>query len=549
VPNDFTPRRKFIQNLTVGAASVPVASALTMPLTKQLIAAPGELAAAAEAAPAQGAKYVFEVTEFGATPDGRTLCTSAIQSAIDACAKAGGGKVVVPPGRFLTGPLFLKSNLEFEIVAGATLLGSTNFSDYRTIQGRWEGLDRKIFASLLTGDGIENVTITGNGTLDGQGSVWWDAHRKTMALRQAKGLIGREPENPPGSPLPWPRPRMINLYRSKNVRISGLSIVNSPSWNVHPVLCEKVCIDGLTIINPVTSPNTDGIDPESCRNVIISNCYISTGDDCIVIKSGYKYQKENPYTVCENIVITNCVFGKGHGGVAIGSETAGGVRNLVASNCVCDGTTRGLYIKTARGRGSVIEDVRADNWTMRNLSEAAIAVSLIYEPTDADDAMPVDETTPTVRNIHFSRVTATNVPHAIVIQGLPESPIQNLTLSDVAVNSSGFGATCARVRGMAFDSILVNPDAGPAMSLFDVQDLKLHRFRTNKANPGQPAIRMENVQDAFVESCAAAGTSVLVEVKGTENKGVTLELNRIPSGGKEVDFVDGASDAAVIRRG
>jgi len=546
VSTDSTPRRKFIQSLAIGAASMPVASVLTEPL----IAAPGRSAAATPAIPAQSAKYIFDVTEFGATPDGQTLCTSAIQSAIDACAKAGGGKVIVPPGRFLTGPLFLKSNLTFEVVAGATLLGSTNFKDYPAMQGRWEGLDRTIFASLLTGDGLENVTITGGGTLDGQGSVWWDAFRKTMALRRAQGLLGREPENPPGSPLAWPRPRMINLYRSKNVRISGLLIVNSPSWNIHPVLCEEVCIDGVTIINPVPSPNTDGIDPESCRNVMISNCYISTGDDCIVIKSGYKHQEENPYTVCENIVITNCVFGKGHGGVVIGSETAGGVRNLATSNCVCDGTVRGLYIKTARGRGSVIEDVRADNWTMRNLTEAAVTVSLIYERTDADRAMPVDETTPTVRNIHFSRVTATNVPHAIVIQGLPESPIQNLTLSDIAVNSSGSGATCERVHGMTFDAILVNPDAGPPMSLLDVQGLELRRFRTNKANPGQPVIRMEKVQDALVESCsAAAGNSVLVEVKGTENKDITLQLNRVPSEGKEVDFVDGASDAAVNRRG
>jgi polygalacturonase len=543
---DFTPRRKFIQGLAMGAAAVPAAGVLAAPL----FATPSRSNPTVPAAAAPGAKHAFDVIEFGAVPDGKTLCTSAIQAAIDACGKAGGGKVVVPPGRFLTGPLFLKSNLEFEVLAGATLFGSANFADYPSMQGRWEGNDRTVYASLLTGVDLENVTITGGGTLDGQGPVWWDAFRKTMAMRRASGLTGREGENPAGSPLAWPRPRMINLYRSKNIRINGLFITNSPSWNIHPVLCEEVYIDGVTIINPVPSPNTDGIDPESCRNVMISNCYISTGDDCIVIKSGYKYQKENPYTVCENIVITNCVFGQGHGGVAIGSETAGGVRNVTASNCVCDGTVRGLYIKTARGRGNVIEDVRADNWTMRNLTQAAVTVTLIYEPTDADHAMPVDETTPTVRNIHFSRVTATNVPHAIVVQGLPESPIQNLTLSDIAVNSSAAGATCSRVRGMTFDSILVNPDAGPPMSLVDVQGLELLRFRTNKANPGQPVIRMEKVQGAVVESCsAAAGNSVLVEVKGAENKDITLQLNRASSDGQEVDFTDGATDAAITRRG
>jgi len=539
---DSTPRRKFIQGLTIGAATLPVTGGILEPLNANPVRSSPDVPSVL----AQTAKFIFDVTEFGAVPDGQTMNTSAIQSAIDACAKAGGGKVVVPPGRYMTGPLFLRSNLEFEVVVGATLLGSANFSDYPTMKGRWEGLDRTIYASLLTGEDLENVTICGGGTLDGQGPAWWEAFRKTAAMRRAQGLLGREPENPPGSPLPWPRPRMINIYRSRNLRISGLKITNSPSWNIHPVLCEDVCIEGVTIINPMPSPNTDGIDPESCRNVMISNCYISTGDDCIVIKSGYKYQKENPYTICENIVVTNCVFGMGHAGVAIGSETAGGVRNVATSNCVCDGTVRGLYIKTARGRGNVIEDVRGDNWTMRNLVEAAITVTLIYEPTDAEHAMPVDETTPTIRNIQFSRVTASNIPHAIVIQGLPESPIQNLTLSDIAVNSSKAGATCSRVSGMIFDSVLVNPDDGPPLSIVNVQDLEVVRFRTNKANANQPVIRVENVQGALIQSCsAAAGNPVLLEVKGAENKDITLQLNRAPGDGKEVNFVDGATDAAM----
>ena len=258
-------------------------------------------------------------------------CTAGIQAAINACAAAGGGKVFVPPGKYLTGPIFLKSNLEFEVLAGATLLGSTNFADYPTIPGWWEGLERTVYASMITGIDLENVAITGQGTLDGQGAVWLDAWDKTEQLRKKLGLIGREPENPPGSPLPWPRPRVINLYRSHKVLIRGLAFHDSPSWTVHPVLCEDVYIEGLTIVNPPHSWNTDGIDPESCRNVRISGCYISTGDDCIMLKSGYKQIPEKPFLPTENIAVTNCTFNAGGCGVGIGSETAGGVRKVAIS--------------------------------------------------------------------------------------------------------------------------------------------------------------------------------------------------------------------------
>jgi hypothetical protein len=247
MPTTENARREFLQRLATGAAALPVAAVAAQPLFGKPV--PG-LDRPKDPAAAPLSQYAFDVRDFGAVGDGKTLCTRAIQAAVDACAKADGGKVIVPPGRFLTGPIFLRSNLEFEVLAGGTLLGSANFEDYPTMAGRWEGLDRTIFASLLTGDGLENVSITGRGVLDGQGAAWWDAHHKTADMRKNLGLTDREPQNPPGAPLKWPRPRMINLYRSRNVLIRGLSIVNSPSWNVHPVLCEDVCIEGLSIVNP-----------------------------------------------------------------------------------------------------------------------------------------------------------------------------------------------------------------------------------------------------------------------------------------------------------
>jgi polygalacturonase len=537
-----------MQGLALGAAALPAGDLLardaagTRVPQGASIVPPGANGAA-------GSPYVFNVGVFGAVGEGKTLCTAAIQAAIDACSKAGGGTVVVPPGVYLTGPLFLKSHIVFEVVAGATLLGSATFSDYPTLAGRWEGLDRTIFASLLTGTDLENVTIQGRGTLDGQGQVWWDAFRKTMALRRQMNLMEREPENPPGSPLAWPRARMINLYRSKNIVIRDLTIVNSPSWNIHPVDCENVLIDGVSIVNPKLSPNTDGIDPESCRNVRISNCYISTGDDCIVIKSGYKYIADHPFGVCENIAVTNCVFGFGHAGVGIGSETAGGVRNVSASNCVCDGTVRGLYIKSARGRGNVIEDIRATNWVMRNLEQEPVMVTLVYQASDPKKPMPVDATTPTVRNIYFSGVTARTSKRAISIQGLAESPIQNVYLRDIVVESAATGAECSEAAGVTFENVIVNADGGPSLAADSTRDLEILRFRTNKANPGQPVIQLNGVQNAVVESCsAAAGNDVLVEVAGTGNENVQLLRNRLNAGATAVTFTGGAAESVVTRR-
>jgi len=494
-------------------------------------------------------KYAVNVLDFGAVSDGRTLCTAGIQAAIEACAAAGGGKVFVPPGKYLTGPIFLKSNLEFEVLAGATLLGSTNFADYRTIPGRWEGLDRTVYASLITGLDLENVAITGQGSLDGQGTVWLDAWGRTQELRKKLGIVGREPENPPGSPLPWPRPRMINLYRSRKVLIRGLTIQGSPSWTVHPVSCEDVYIEGLTILNPPHSWNTDGIDPESCRNVRISGCYISTGDDCVMIKSGYKHIPGRPFQPSENIAVTNCTFNAGGCGVGIGSETAGGVRNVSISNCACDGTTCGLYFRTARGRGNVVENVSAVNVVMRNLEETGIVVSMFYEDEDRATLHPVDVRTPIFRNFQCSEILLDGAQTSVVVEGLPESPIQDLSLNNLFVKAADRGISCYQVRGLSVNNAVVNSTSGPSVECKKVLDLELVRIRPPKTQPNVPVIALEDVRGAMVQSCSAPESSpALVQLKGEGNQDITLALNRVSAPAQEVAFTDGASERAVVKR-
>ena len=544
MPENPKNRREFLEKLAVGAVAIPAG----------MVAATPVFANSSDADLPQGQsdshlrKYIFDVREFGARGDGKTMDTKAIQAAVDACGRVGGGRVVVPAGKYLSGPIMLKSNMEFEVMAGGTLVGSANFEDYSTMQGRWEGLERTIFASLLTGEGLENTSITGRGVLDGQGGLWWDAHRKTMEMRRAMGLVEREPENPAGAPLRWPRPRMIYLSKCKNVLVRGLTIINSPSWNIHPVLCENVRIDGVSIINPSDSPNTDGIDPDSCKNVRISNCYITTGDDCIIIKSGYKHIPGKPYAPSENIVVTNCIFGAGHCGAGVGSETAGGVRNVAVSNCICDGTNSGLRFKTARSRGAVVEDIRATNIVMRGIRDAAVFVGMFYDNGDKTHALPINEFTPTFRNFHFSDIVVHGAKSAISVEGLLENPVQSLSVRNMTASSTT-GVAVSGARGASFENLQIYPEVGSPLNFKDAEDLELTRVRTNKVGGDLPVIVLERVKNAAIESCTAVpGNTALIKVTGRENREISLALNRPPLGATELVYADGATRDAVTRR-
>jgi polygalacturonase len=532
--NALTVRRDFLRKLTSASFAAAALGG-------------GEAAAQARiAVRPRSAAHSFLVTDFGAVGDGKTMATVALQKALDACGQAGGGTVMVPPGTYLTGPLFLRSNLVLELAAGAVLLGHTHFDDYPTIQGRWEGNDRTVFASLLTALDVENVTITGRGALNGQGQPWRDAQRQTNTVRRNAGLHEREPENPPGSTLKWPRPRMINLYRSKNILISGISVLDSPSWTIHPVLCENMTIDGVTIVSPKDSLNTDGIDPESCKQVRIANCYISTGDDCIILKSGYRYEEGKTLVPTQDVTITNCVFGFGQCGVGIGSETAGGVRDVVISNCVCDGTRRGLYFKTGRGRGASVENIRVNNYVMRNLVDTAVWVSMWYVNGDRDKAEPVGPATPAMRNIHCSDMICTGTKRAALIEGLPERPIENLQIQNFHVEGATTGISCMHVNGMVLERTTINAANGPAATFHAVHDLEVIHFRTDIASTTEPALRMNQVQDVLVASCRATPVrSTFLEVTGGSSAGISLALNRIAAGVKEVVFSgDATPDAA-----
>jgi polygalacturonase len=374
---------------------------------------------------------VFDVRQYGATGDGRTKDTAAIQKAIEACAKSGGGTVEVPPGRYFIGTIQLRSNVTLDVAAGATLLGSTEPDDYPLVASPWKDGAQEI-ASLIRGENLEHIALTGRGIIDGQGAAWW----KRQRLLRPKG------KNPPATTdadrreiakIAHGRPHLIKLVNCKYVLLEGLTLVNSPSWTVNPVFSEFVTARGLTLQNPADSPNTDGINPESCRNVHISECNIDVGDDCVTIKSGTDEIGRRVGRPCENITVTNCTMLHGHGGVVIGSEMSGGAKNVTVSNCVFQGTQRGIRIKSQRGRGGVVEGVTASNIVMEDV-QTPVSISMYYSGGAGEDRPePVGEGTPIFRDISLSNILARGAKVAGEILGLPEMPIQRVTLDNVRI--------------------------------------------------------------------------------------------------------------------
>ncbi len=367
------------------------------------------------------ANSFLDIRDFGAVGDGRTGATGALQAAIDVAAQRGGGTVYIPAGNFVTGSLLLRSRITLHLDAGATLLASEEPSDYPVIASRWEGVERETYAPLITGDHLHQIAVVGRGTIDGRGERWWKMH-KDKTLR-------------------YPRPRLISFADCTNVLIEGITATRSPSWTIHPLRCENVTVSQVTIVNPADSPNTDGINPDSCRHVHIANCHIDVGDDCIAIKAGTEAIAPDKRTPCENITITNCTMVHGHGGVVIGSEMSGGVRNVVIANCVFTQTDRGIRMKSRRGRGGIVEDVRVTNVVMREVL-VPFTMNLFYGPGAWEDprvlnktAYPVDEGTPTFRRIHLSHCTAQNVQHAAAfLYGLPERPVEDVSFEDISIS-------------------------------------------------------------------------------------------------------------------
>ena len=472
----------------------------------------------------------YNVIKYGAKNDSSKIATKAIAAAIDAASKKGGGTIFFPAGKYLTGPIHLKSNITIHIDAGAELHFSDNFDHYLPmVPSRWEGTDVVNFSPLFYAYKAENITITGRGLINGHGKKWWDYSegyneknpRSKWQLefdRLNKDIL--RPDLPGWVERGFLRPPFIQPMFCKNVLIEGITIINSPFWTVNPEFCENVTITGVTINNP-KSPNTDGINPESCKYVHISNCHISVGDDCITIKSGKDRSGRKMAAPAENYTITNCTMLSGHGGVVIGSEMSGGVKKITISNCVFDGTDRGIRIKTARGRGGIVEEIRVDNIIMKNIRDQAIVLDMQYARTNPE---PVSERTPQFRNIHFSNITA-QTKQAVFLNGLAEMPIEDITFHDIQFDAQT-GITIREAKNIELHNVRVTTQQGPAIIAEQVKDLTVEGVKTLKPLAGVPLLSFTNVQNLLLYNCApVAGTDIFLLLKGKDSRGIQVKNN------------------------
>ena len=414
--------------------------------------------------------------DFGAVGDGSTLCTDAFAKAIASLTAQGGGHLIVPSGVWFTGPIVLQSNIDLHLEMGAVIQFSPDESLYAVIKTSFEGLDTRRCQSPLSADGAENIAITGQGVIDGNGQFWRPVKKSKVTDSQWKEVLARQGgvESKKGYWVPnqayadaeknanmnvpkaqtdeeWNaikrflRPVMISLVNCKNVLLQDVIFQNSPAWNIHPLMCENIIIDRVLARNPSYAQNGDALDLESCKNALIVDSKFDAGDDGICIKSGKDKDGRRRGRPCENVVVDGCTVFAGHGGFVVGSEMSGGVRNILVNRCQFLGTDVGLRFKSTRGRGGIVENIFIRNISMTDIKTDAITFNMYYggksvaemladgDNPDNTTKMPVTEETPIFRHIDIRNVVCNGAGRAMEFNGLPEMPIEDITLENVQI--------------------------------------------------------------------------------------------------------------------
>jgi len=398
----------------------------------------------------------FNIVQFGATPGSSIDSSDAISKAIAACSSAGGGRVVVPAGQFLTGPIRLKSRVNLYLSEGAVLKFVTDPRRYLPVVfTRWEGTELMNYSPFIYAFEEQNLAITGTGTLDGQSddAHWWNWRTSQAAARQrlvdfgAKGVPVSDRVFGEGSNL---RPNFIQPYRCQNILIEGITIRNSPMWEIHPVLSSNITIRDVTIVSH--GPNNDGCDPESCRDVLIERCTFDTGDDCIALKSGRNDDGRRVGVPIENVIVRNCTMKDGHGGGTIGSEISGGARNIFAERCSMDSPRldRALRIKTNSVRGGVVERVFMRDVTVGQVADAVVTIDFTYEEGDKGTHPPV------VRNVQVRNVTSRKSNYSLLLRGYPHAPISDVRLTNCTFDNVAKADVLENVKGVVLNNVKVN---------------------------------------------------------------------------------------------
>jgi polygalacturonase len=483
------------------------------------------------------------INDFGAVSGGRVLNTDAFRMAIDAVTKKGGGKVIIPAGIWLTGPIILKSNLELHAEAGALIIFSTNKDLYPIIETSFEGLNTWRCLSPIYGKNIENVAFTGSGIWDGSGDAWRFVKKSKLTDSQWKKLVAsggvvneKNTEWYPSEQFKnaiagadqnvcldlktkeefeairdFLRPVMVGIRNSKNVMFDGPVFQNSPAWCIHPLMVENLIVKNLTVRNPWYSQNGDGIDIESCKNVIVENCNFDVGDDAICIKSGKDEDGRQRGVPCENLVIRNNIVYHGHGGVTVGSEMSGGVRNMHVSNCTFMGTDVGLRFKSNRGRGGVVENIYISDIRMIDIPTHAISFDLYYGGQSVSEMLesgnmnrmakpePVSVETPQFKNISIRDIVVNGALQAVFLQGLPEMNLENIKLSNLIIEADN-GFTLVDVDGVELENIEMKTKSDKAFEILNAKNTSFKNVVFNSGSTSAITVNGSNSSAISLES-------------------------------------------------
>ena len=498
--------------------------------------------------------YSLSVADFGGRGDGITLNTDAFSKTINALSKKGGGKLIVPAGVWFTGPLELKSNINLHLEKGALILFSPDFSLYPLISTSFEGLQTRRCQSPISAHNAENVAITGEGSINGSGEAWRPLKKAKVTESQWKKVIksggvlkdatywfpsvgslkgqSKSDMNVPSGSLTeteWTeikdflRPVMISFIDCKNVLLQGVLFENSPSWNIHPLLCTNLIIDHITVRNPSYAQNGDGIDVESCKNVLLINSNFDVGDDGICIKSGKDEEGRKRGRPTENVIVDNCKVFKAHGGFVVGSEMSGGVRNISVKNCQFLGTDVGLRFKSNRGRGGLVENIFISDIYMFDIATDSFLFDLYYggksateSLEDGDDTQTstqrpiVTAETPSFRNIYVKNIVSRNARRAMFFNGLPEMNITNINLEN-AIITSEYGAFISESDGIKFKNIQIYPQTGAALTLQNVKNFDLKEFK---------------YPDSLIEVVKVSGNSKNIQLPESIQKQKIIGMNK-----------------------
>lgn len=509
-------------------------------------------------------KDTFHITRFGAVADGVTLNTNAINNAINACAQKGGGVVLVPTGMWLTGPIVLKSNVNLHLQKNAVLQFTEDFSQYPLVAGNWEGLPQMRNQSPISATGATHIAITGSGIIDGAGDAWRMVKKDKLTESNWKKLLasggvlsddkktwypsessfkGSKFKNP-GAIAPdktpafyqevkdFLRPNLLVLINCSRILLEGVTFQNSPAWCLHPLMSNHITVRNLQVKNPWYAQNGDGIDLESCSNVLVENSTFDVGDDGICIKSGRDEEGRKRGMPTQDVIIRNCTVYQAHGGFVVGSEMSGGAKNIYVSNCTFMGTDIGIRFKTTRGRGGVVENIYINNITMRDIVGEAILFDMYYmaqdpialtgekrEPPKVQE-LPVTEATPQFRNIYVNNVVANGAEKAIFVRGLPEMNVSHIVLQNMVIQAK-HGLDMTEGSNITVKNVhLITQQTNPVLYVHNSKNITLDGIKYNRAE-------------------------LLLNVSGEKSSNIKLSNTDASHAKEKIKFEFGASEKAL----